>query len=94
MRGDTAHPIPGRAIEAAHALEPEATACTGWHAGRDHRGFDDDRARSAKRVEQRLFRCPAGQGQQTGRKVLLHRRVDAVTAPAALEERFSRPVQV
>ena len=62
------------------------------HPRRDRRRLDDERPRPAHRIEERLARRPAGDGEDPGGEDLGERGVDFPRAPAALVERLAGSV--
>jgi hypothetical protein len=84
--------------EGREALEGEAAPQARRDAAGDLRRLDGDRARAAARVVQRaaLLRraAPAGRGEHRGGERLLQRRIALVLAPAALEQRRARGVDI
>ena len=79
-------------------LEGKAAFEAGRDAAGDLRGLDGDGARATARVVQGAARIgatlPAGGGQHRGGQRFLQRRVALVFAPAALEERLARGVDI
>ncbi|MCY1517239.1 hypothetical protein D9M68_519090 [compost metagenome] len=85
---------PAIGVVAAQALEAEGARDARGHAQGDPGALDEDGARAAEWVQQRGRRVPARQRQHAGGQVLAQRRLALVQAPAALEQGFTRGVQV
>ena len=83
-----------RRIEVRQLLEPERAVEPGRDIERHHRGFDEEGAAAAHGVEERQRRRPSGQLEDAGGEILAQRRFAAGGAPAALEERLARGVEI
>src|SRR5690606_30429307 len=99
LRGETtagcfSDGAPMAGVVAAHALETERAPDARGYAKRDPGGLDEQGAAAAEGVEQGGGRVPLCQGQQARRQVFAQRRLALVEAPAALEERLTRGVEV
>src|SRR3990167_8241750 len=79
-------------------LEGKASALAGGDAAGDLRGLDDHRATAAAGGVQRhrclAARVPAAGGHHGGGERFLERSVALVLAPAALEQRLARGVDI
>ena len=89
------------ALERQVFLKGKLAVDAGGNAAGDLRRLDDDGARAAARVVQRhallaqpAFAAPAAGGQHGGGQRFLQRRIALVLAPAALEQRLARGVDV
>src|SRR6185503_4926994 len=86
--------FPERGVERAQLLEAEAALRARRAPARHRRRLDENRAAAAHRVEQRLAGLPAAQHHDAGGEVLAQRRLALTGAPAALEERLTRGVEI
>ena len=86
--------MPEAPIEIFQFLESKMASQTGRDIEGHLRRFQQERAAAAHGIEQRSAREPSGQPQNPGGEIFPERRLSLSYAPAALEQRVARSVEI
>ena len=78
------HLTPQARIVEGHALEAEAAIRTRRNAERKGRGFENERAAAAHRIEQCDRRRPAGEAENSGGEIFAKRRIHRIQSPTLI----------